>query len=721
MTQKPATFLLFITVFMHCVSHAQLIKMLGEASIFRSKYKTGTIKWVKGAYITALKAKSAVSDDRGKFQMEFIDFPLGTTVKLTAEKYGLTVVNSYDLEQVVLGRLDSIRIFFAPRDEIVRDENELYNIGKDALEGTRDALLHKLKSSEKEAQKVFNYIKVNFGISLETRTDAEAFLIDKMAELQNQLPTLVQQLASQNFDYSSQIYISAYKTFRKGDIEKALLILDSAHLENDYKAAMKNKAKALQLQHMGKSIEQTSDESIQQNISSRALKGHLLSLNFNYPAAAKEFKSICQIYLENEYNLHELSGWLSTTADMYRSAVETDSAIRYDSMAIEILQTRSWPSRIDLAMCYNNISLSYANKGELDKALYFSIKQVELLEKNPRIDKKILMSAYQNLARIYGYNKDYSSDELYCRKAIVLQKQVIHGSCIDLVRLYNDIGMVFTHARQKDSAISYLKNAATLLRERNSCLQIGDTDTYYNIEGKIIDKTLTWQEMMSSQGGFRINSSDLTSPTSELAISYGNLGFLYKAYHQDDTALQYILLAIDIREKSNDKVDSKIIGNYNDAAFLCELMGKYDSAVFFIRKCINLLNNLGDSLTDKVAGMYDNAGTFFSAIHKYDSAKLFTLKAVEIRQKILDPSDTVLSNTYHNLAQCYVYLRKYDSAIIWFSREANILIRHSDPVSTSYLLEAYQALYQLYSQIGDRLKAEEYNTKARFLQQSLHH
>lgn len=228
---KYAITTLILVAALGCFSFSQQIKLNGQLSIHNSKYNTGKIEYVKDVYITAPFAKPATSDDNGQFELEFVGIDAGTPVKVQVEKEGLEVVNDYELQRVVLGRIVPLQIYLTTKGQLAIAQTELYKISKAALLAQKDALIKRLHSNEAISKAAIAELKERLGRMISDRYEAEQLLNDKVEEMEKRLPEFAQSLAVQNLDFASELYIEAYEQFKKGNVEKVIQILDDAKLD----------------------------------------------------------------------------------------------------------------------------------------------------------------------------------------------------------------------------------------------------------------------------------------------------------------------------------------------------------------------------------------------------------------------------------------------------------------------------------------------------------
>jgi hypothetical protein len=132
--------------------YAQQVELRGTVAVHNSKYETGEVIYVQNAYLSAPFTVPATSDVEGVFVLEFVGLASGTALKIEAEKAGLEVVNTRELEEVVIGRKFPLRIYVAEKGKLAQAQTELYKISKQALFARRDALIARLRADTEESQ-----------------------------------------------------------------------------------------------------------------------------------------------------------------------------------------------------------------------------------------------------------------------------------------------------------------------------------------------------------------------------------------------------------------------------------------------------------------------------------------------------------------------------------------------------------------------------------------
>ncbi|MBX2820853.1 MAG: hypothetical protein KTR29_14260, partial [Rhodothermaceae bacterium] len=205
--------LLVVLVFLPITAFAQQIQLTGQISIHNSLYNTGTIEYVSNAYVSAPFTTPDDSDQNGQFALEFVGLDSGTQIDLVVEKAGLEVVNTRDLQYVIIGRKLPLNVFLANKGELAHAQTELYNISRAALFASRDSIIARL---ENDTETVITELEAQFGQEITYIYEARDLLNNKIESLQSQLPKTAQKLAAINLDFASELYRNAYEYFKNG-------------------------------------------------------------------------------------------------------------------------------------------------------------------------------------------------------------------------------------------------------------------------------------------------------------------------------------------------------------------------------------------------------------------------------------------------------------------------------------------------------------------------
>lgn len=476
-----------ILVIVSCFSFSQQIKLNGQISIHNSKYNTGKIEYVKLASVTAPFSKPATSDDNGQFELEFVGIAAGTSVKVQVEKDGLEIVNDYDLQRVILGRQLPLQIYLTAKGQLAIAQTELYNISKTALFAQKDTLIARLRANETESKAAMAELQERFGRAIADRYEAEQLLNDKVEEIEKRLPEFAQNLAAQNLDFASDLYIDAYEEFKKGNIEKVIEILGSSKLDQSYRVTIKQIAEGENLENIGRDMQRKGQLQIMQILNSYELKADAFNLLFNYSSAAQVYDSIIEIHRVNQLDEEKLATYYSKAAMIYCDDGKYEKAMEYNQKAIVIQEKIADPMNLDLATSYNSIGFVYYHKGNYEKSLEYNRKALAIREKVLGNEHQRTADSYHSIGFIYSRKGDYDKALKYYEKALAIANKVLGEDHPSTAIFYHSVAAVYFEKGDYDNALLYF---AILLANKEEVLgkEHPSVGTFYSSIGAVYSK-----------------------------------------------------------------------------------------------------------------------------------------------------------------------------------------------------------------------------------------
>ena len=403
---------------------AQQIDLTGQISVHNSRYETGEIEYVPGAFIQAPFAGETSSDSEGLWGLTFQDIAGGTIIKLSVEKAGYEVVNSYDLERVVLGQKSRLPIYVTTKGRLAQAQTELYNISKTSLYARKDAIIARLQGEKAERDAALAELQENWNIEIKSVGEALELLDSKIADLEERLPGFAQKLAAKNLDFASDLYIEAYKLYQTGDIEEAITVLDDAKLEESYQKALLSIKEGQKLEMIGAELQKNGYLQIEQIVDSYKLKADGHNLLFEY-----------------------------------RSAVAIHQKI------VEILEARTDEETLELADAYGYLAISLRDLGSHMASLDAQKKATKIKEELLPIDDKELAGAYNNLALINKDVGDYESALSAQQKSLAILEQVLDAPDTLIAITYNNLGSIYESLGDYESALSAQQKSLAILEQ----------------------------------------------------------------------------------------------------------------------------------------------------------------------------------------------------------------------------------------------------------------
>ncbi|MFN0189058.1 MAG: hypothetical protein ACKVQV_10190 [Bacteroidia bacterium] len=381
---------------------SQQIILKGQITIQNSQYRSGKIEYVKGAIVSCPLAGSTIceTDDQGFFALTFVGIKSTTSVNLYVEKNGLEVVNSWALNEVTIGREKILSIWMAQRGEIPRLQADLYVTNKQKLFQQKDATIKRLNAGVEESKKALKELNIKFGTDFQSVSEAIKYITEKTEELASQIPSLLKDLTTVNLDFCSAIYRKAYEYFQKGNTKMTIETLKDSELDILYESSLSDKNSA-------DSLNNSSKYKMDEWLNSSKLKASSFFLESDFKEAAKAYKKILKILVENNYSKKEinkiylaLGNSLKETKQYEDALFAYSNSINFDSTNFEAYDGRAY--------CYwklHNNALAvqdYLKMFIIDPSIPFSYQRASL-EGN----------AYINGTKFWGYSRAYMKGENY--------------------------------------------------------------------------------------------------------------------------------------------------------------------------------------------------------------------------------------------------------------------------------------------------------------------
>lgn len=259
------SYLLHLVLF-NSICYAQQIELKGNVSIQNSEYKTGMRQYVKGAAVSANFTKDQITDNEGTFILEFVGEDYGDPTQLKVSKTGLEVVNKKDLEEVIIGRIPSLRIYMCKEGELAFNQAEYYRISLSNIYVERDRRISILEKGGEAAKAEIKRLEEELNLEIYGKNDAIHKLNIEIKRLEEKLPAFAHNLALVNLDDASELYKKAYEFYLEGKIEEAIALIDVDEMQSiglkttsslkDLRAQKKiiNKAIALRAEQITKTV-----------------------------------------------------------------------------------------------------------------------------------------------------------------------------------------------------------------------------------------------------------------------------------------------------------------------------------------------------------------------------------------------------------------------------------------------------------------------------------
>ncbi|MGE5342715.1 MAG: tetratricopeptide repeat protein [Candidatus Omnitrophota bacterium] len=203
-----------------------------------------------------------------------------------------------------------------------------------------------------------------------------------------------------------------------------------------------------------------------------------------------------------------------------------------------------------------------------------------------------LATLANNLSAIYKYIGQLDRALEFQLKALDIRKVLLDSQHPDLATSYNNISLIYSDLDQLDRALEFQSKALSIFEEvldnQHPLLasSYNNISTIYKNLGQL-DRALEFQLK-----ALDIRKALFDPQHPDLAMSYNNISMIYQDMGQLDRALEFQLKAIDILEAVLDRQHPSLATLYNNISMIYQGMGKLDDALLFAEKAVTILQTL---------------------------------------------------------------------------------------------------------------------------------
>ena len=195
------------------------------------------------------------------------------------------------------------------------------------------------------------------------------------------------------------------------------------------------------------------------------------------------------------------------------------------------------------------------------------------------------------------------------------------------------------------------------------------------------------------------------------AISYNNIGYIYNSLGDYNKSLEYYSKALAIQEKVLGLEHPDTATSYNNIGLVYGNLGDYDKALEYHSKALAICENVLGLEHPGTAISYNNIGGVYDSLGDYDKALEYYFKALAIDEKVLGLEHLSTALLYNNIGFVYDSLGNYDKALEYYFkalaiREKILGLSHPDTATS------YNNIGGVYYDLGDYDKALEYDSRA---------
>jgi len=173
------------------------------------------------------------------------------------------------------------------------------------------------------------------------------------------------------------------------------------------------------------------------------------------------------------FHLAQLSYLLSSNLVKFK---KYDEALKFNQLAVDISEKidKKHPS---IAIFYRNKALIHKKLGDTNLSIYYSLKDIEILEQNAGKYDDLLPGSYFNLSKTYEDLHNYEKAIEYNLNAIQFEKKRKPLRSINLSGLYHNLSYYYMKLNNLRKASLFIDKAV----ESYSTSKISDNEQYKNL------------------------------------------------------------------------------------------------------------------------------------------------------------------------------------------------------------------------------------------------
>lgn len=483
----------------------QDVRLPGVVVEQNSRIRTGKTHYLEGAFVLATGAAATRSDATGKFTLVFADKPPGDLVRIQVKKHGYVVVNDRELENAaVLNRRQPLKVVLCSEETLRQNQVAYYRIAENVALREMQQQLQRLQQDVDTRQEIIAELETQLNRKISDEKQLMAVLEEVQAVQQLRGEAIADRLLLVNLDDAGETYIRAHQAFMKGNLDRALSILDSV----DNAAALGQLDLALSedkaaLNKLSERIQQQ-EEQKQQLLQQVLLKARLLSLKARFREAEEQYLLALKHDPGNVDILWELAQF-NTHLNRFSKALERcDQALALPcsdrqragllnikavvlmkqnkgpqaepvmqealQLQLELLKTDSVFYLPHLAMLLENMGNLYYQQRALKKAQAHYEQAIfiwhDLVPHNPEGAYAHAASALGALALVYrDYGQPAQADTLF-RQSLFLLRQLAAGQPgkydADLATTLGNLGLLYSDWADAATADAWLRESGAI-------------------------------------------------------------------------------------------------------------------------------------------------------------------------------------------------------------------------------------------------------------------
>lgn len=688
---KTRFLFLYLILFSGSLKAQQDISLSGVVLEQNSKHFTGKFKYISGVNIRSGSA-STVSDVQGKFHLIFSDRLLGKTVRITARKSGMKLVNAKELESAtVLGRIQPIKVFMTPAGQLAKAQIAYYQIAEDALYSKHDKILASLRTEGAEKDRVIEVLRKETNQEINSLSEAILVLENRLEEALKLAKIFTEEIAAINLDFASARYIRAHNAFQKGQLDSVLIILSLEQTRLDFSNLQEEKRRIENIKEEVNSREIILRDRNEQYISEQMLAARTAILKSEFRRAEDHYLFAVKADTLNFVNVMELCTFL-----FYQN--KSDLVVYYSRMLERIaIDTLGKSIALDL------LGLGLQDQGLQQEAVneyHKSLKlKIILGKQNPNLFYLSLSQTLNHLGTAYSDLKLYHKAIEVYNEALKIDKALLKQNPADVNNIKLDLAITFSNVGQTFVELNHYLQASQAYIEAAGI---------YNELAKENPKQFT----------------------EELARLSGQIGSLFSDLNRKQEALESLSTSLKLGrilvQKNPDRYKPFLANSLINLGLLYLDLNRLGGALELLKEATEIFRSLAKQnpahFNSDLALSLHNLGIIYNSLKQHWNAREVLVEAFEIRlilaKENFDHFEPDVASTLCTLGQVYFDIKSYKQALQYYKlglERFEALAEENPILFEPDLAKALHGIGIIYKSLNQLSESLEVNHKALML------
>lgn len=443
---------------------------------------------------------------------------------------------------------------------------------------------------------------------------------------------------------------------------------------------------------------------------------------------------------------YNVKGNILYSLDMYQEAIDVFND------ALEYLKKDQSMDEYLIADIYNNIGHVLNRMGEFDKAIEQSQNALNSFGSEDGKQMSNYAKSFGNIAEGLWNQGSYRNALENYEKALQIELRLFGNDSKEVAITYRHIGDAYRGLSDNNKALENYKIALSIFENKLGNRHPETALTYGCIGVAYIELHMYKDALDNTKKGLAIREEIFGKENTNTAESYFWLGEIYSKHSEFqnyDTALQYYVIANDIRKKKYgishyetlnvqysiaklyinqgknseaialfqeyiDNLEAQksvkprdIINAYYYYGIIYASTGDYDDAINYLEKAIALStieNNTTGSIHTYLATIYKIKGNLLSSINH-------CVRALDIMKRINGSKSHEVAYMYSTIGNIYKEIKEYYHALEYYKIALGIQERLIDTEGFG-VANIYYNIGQVYDKLDDHQKALLYYNKS---------